>query len=287
MNDKPRKPMYQKEKMSRLAKWFFGIPLIYTLWRFFSVAMPSYAESPRMEILLNIISYALFIAIALLVVQRFLNFPAKRMLGEDGKLDWRGFAVGFSAMLGVQLAMNFIAMAVNPQDFKYTLDAQGWILDWTLALVLVVAAAFLEELLTRAYIAHFVNDDMETRPLNRLYYCLASAVVFTIAHFSNPEVAGPGAFYAMAFYFMMGFVLMLVTLRTRSMGAALGIHIANNLVNAWFFTYDNAAVKTNALYTQANNEGPMLLVQAAISLAICTLAVLYHRPMPQSKESSK
>lgn len=287
MNDKPRKPIYQKEKMSRLAKWFFGIPLIYTLWRFFSVAMPSYAESPRMEILLNIISYALFITLALLVVQRFLNFPAKRMLGEDGKLDWRGFAVGFSAMLGVQLAMNFIAMAVNPQDFKYTLDAQGWILDWTLALVLVVAAAFLEELLTRAYIAHFVNDDMETRPLNMLYYCLASAVVFAIAHFSNPEVAGPGAFYAMAFYFMMGFVLMLVTLRTRSMGAALGIHIANNLVNAWFFTYDNAAVKTNALYTQANNEGPMLLVQAAISLAVCTLAVLYHRPMPQSKESSK
>lgn len=287
MNDKPRKPMYQKEKMSRLAKWFFGIPLIYTLWRFFSVAMPSYAESPRMEILLNIISYALFIAIALLVVQRFLNFPAKRMLGEDGKLDWKGFAVGFSAMLGVQLAMNFVAMAVNPQDFKYTLDAQGWILDWTLALVLVVAAAFLEELLTRAYIAHFVNDDMETRPLNMLYYCLASALLFTIAHFSNPEVAGPGAFYAMAFYFMMGFVLMLVTLRTRSMGAALGIHIANNLVNAWFFTYDNAAVKTNALYTQANNEGPMLLVQAAISLAVCTLAVLYHRPMSQSKESSK
>lgn len=287
MNDKPRKPMYQKEKMSRLAKWFFGIPLIYTLWRFFSVAMPSYAESPRMEILLNIISYALFIAIALLVVQRFLNFPAKRMLGEDGKLDWRGFAVGFSAMLGVQLAMNFISMAANPQIFKYTLDAQGWILDWTLALVLVVAAAFLEELLTRAYIAHFVNDDMETRPLNMLYYCLASAVVFAIAHFSNPEVAGPGAFYAMAFYFMMGFVLMFVTLRTRSMGAALGIHIANNLVNAWFFTYDNAAVKTNALYTQANNEGPMLLVQAAISLAVCTLAVLYHRPMSQSKESSK
>lgn len=287
MNDKPRKPMYQKEKMSRLAKWFFGIPFIYTLWKFFSVAMPSYAESPRMEILLNIISYALFIAIALLVVQRFLNFPAKRMLGEDGKLDWRGFAVGFSAMLVVQLAMNFIAMAVNPQDFKYTLDAQGWILDWTLALVLVVAAAFLEELLTRAYIAHFVNDDMETRPLNMLYYCLASALLFAIAHFSNPEVAGSGAFYAMAFYFMMGFVLMLVTLRTRSMGAALGIHIANNLVNAWFFTYDNAAVKTNALYTQANNEGPMLLVQAAISLAVCTLAVLYHRPMSQPKESSK
>lgn len=287
MNDKPRKPMYQNERMSRLAKWFFGIPLIYTIWRFFSIVMPHYAENPRIEIVLNIISYALFITIAVLVVQRFLNFPAKRMLGEDGKLDWRGFAVGFSVMLGVQLAMNFIAMAVNPQDFKYTLDAQGWILDWTLALVLVVAAAFLEELLTRAYIAHFVNDDMETRPLNMLYYCLASAVVFTIAHFSNPEVAEPGAFYAMAFYFMMGFVLMLVTLRTRSMGAALGIHIANNLVNAWFFTYDNAAVKTNALYTQANNEGPMLLVQAAVSLAVCTLAVLYHRPMSQPKESSK
>ena len=272
--DRPRKPMYQKEKLSRLAKWFFGIPLIYTIWVFLSLVMPSYAQNARMELVLNIMSYILFVAIALIVVDRFLGFPLKRMLGDDGRLDWKGFAVGFATMLAVQLAINFISMALHPQEFSYTLNTQGWVLDWLLSLILVAIAAFLEEFLTRAYIAHFLSDDMETRPLNMLYYCLASAVLFAIAHFSNPEVAGPGAFYAMAFYFMMGFVLMLLTLRTKSMGAALGIHIANNLVNAWFFTYDDAAVKTNALYTQTNNEGPMLLVQAAICLALCTLAVL-------------
>ena len=151
--------------------------------------------------------------------------------------------------------------------------SSGWALDWILALDLVIVAALLEELLTRAYIAYFVNDTMETRPRWVLVYCLVSGVLFAIAHFSNPEVAGSGAFYAMGFYFMMGFVLMLVTLKTRNLGAALGIHIANNLVNAWFFSYSNAVVKTNAIFTQTDNSGPLLLVEAALCLLLCVLTL--------------
>ncbi len=277
ISKKERKPMYPKEKLGRLSKWFFGLPLIYTLWIVFSLAMPRISDGLRAELFLNIISYMFFIVIALVVIKRFIGFPISKMLGENGKLDKKGLAIGFAVMLALELIINFVSMIVYPQNFTYTLETYNsmlWLLDWFLALILVILAAFLEELLCRAYIAYFLSDNMETRPLQMLYYCIVSAILFALAHFSNPEVAGPKAFYAMAFYFMMGFTLMLITLKRKSIGAALGIHIANNIINAWFFTYEDAALKTNALFTQGYTKGPMLLVEAAICLVVCTLVLL-------------
>ncbi len=271
-NGKVRKPIYAKEEMSRLVKWFFGLPLIYVAWIVVSLIMPTFSTGYRMELLLNIMSYCAFILIALAVIKYFLNFPITKLFGENEHMDFKGLFIGFATMFVTTLGCSFINMWLQPSNFTFTLSS-GWGLDWILALALVILAALLEELLTRAYLAYFVKDSMESRPRWILVYSLASAVLFTIAHFSNPEVAGKGAFYAMGFYFMMGFVLMLVTLKTHNLGAALGIHIGNNLVNAWFFTYTDAAVKTNALFTQTDNSGPMLLVQAAICLLICTLAL--------------
>ncbi len=270
---KIKKPIYAREEMSRLVKWFFGLPLIYVAWILVSFIMPTFSTGYRMELLLNIMSYCAFILITLAVIRYFLNFPIAKLFGESGHLDFKGLFIGFGAMFVSTLAVSFINMWIKPAQFTFTLSGGDWIIDWILALGLVIVAALLEELLMRAYIAYFVKDTMESRPRWVLVYCLASALLFAIAHFSNPEVAGSGAFYAMGFYFMMGFVLMLVTLKTRSIGAALGIHIANNLVNAWFFTYTDAAVKTNALFTQTDNSGPILLVQAAICLLICVFAL--------------
>lgn len=269
---KIKKPIYAREEMSRLVKWFFGLPLIYVAWVVVSFVMPSFSTGYRMELLLNIMSYCAFILIALAVIKYFLKFPLAKLFSENGRMDFKGLLIGFGVMFVTTLATSFINMWLSPSQFTYTLSS-GWVLDWILALGLVIVAAILEELLTRAYIAYFVQDSMETRPRWVLVYCLASGLLFAIAHFSNPEVAGSGAFYAMGFYFMMGFTLMLVTLKTHSIGAAIGIHIANNLVNAWFFSYSDAVVKTNAIFTQTSSAGPLLLVEAAICLLLCVLAL--------------
>ena len=269
---KIKKPIYAREEMSRLVKWFFGLPLIYVAWVVISFVMPSFSTGYRMELLLNIMSYCAFILIALAVIKYFLKFPLAKLFSENDRMDLKGLLIGFGVMFVTTLATSFINMWLSPSQFTYTLSS-GWVLDWILALGLVIVAAILEELLTRAYIAYFVQDSMETRPRWVLVYCLASGVLFAIAHFSNPEVAGSGAFYAMGFYFMMGFTLMLVTLKTHSIGAAIGIHIANNLVNAWFFSYSDAVVKTNAIFTQTDNSGPLLLVEAALCLLLCVLTL--------------
>ena len=141
----------------------------------------------------------------------------------------------------------------------------------------------MEEIICRSYVAYFVTDDLETRPKQKLYYCLASAVVFTIFHFQNPEVHGSQAVYAMVFYFIMGFSLMAVTLRTRGIEAAIGIHLANNLVNAWLFTYKDAALITNAVYTHSNNIGPLMLVQTVFCVVLSCIAVILSSEKPAAK----
>ncbi len=268
-----RKPMYAKEDMGRLVKWFFGFPLIFIIYLVLSLLMPRASSGMRMSLVLNILSYLIFLAATALVVSRFLKFPLKKMLNQSQEFRTRNLVLGFVPMFALGAGTTFIWMAIRPESFTYTLSG-FWPVDFLLSLVLVVVAALLEELLCRSYVAYFVNDEMAKTPKSRLIYCLASAAVFTIFHFQNPEISGSQAIYAMVFYFVMGFALMAVTLRTGGIEAALGIHIANNLVNAWLFTYDDAVLATNAVFTQHNSIGPTMVILSVFCVAVSVIVVV-------------
>ena len=281
-----RKPMYGKEEMGRLLKWFFGLPLIFVIYIVLSMIMPARADGRRMVLILNIISYIVFIMVTVVVVKRFLKFPFVKLIASERQFSGKYLTIGFWSMFVLCLGTSFLWKALEPEKFTYSLQ-QGWPVDFILSFLLLILAAFLEELLCRAYIAYFVKDDLEKRPKQSLIYCLSSAIVFTILHFQNPEVHGSGAIYAMVFYFIMGFALMAVYLRTEGIEAALGIHIANNLVSAWFFTYGDAALRTNAIFTQTSEIGPLTLLQAVFCTVISTVIVLACSRQPSSNSPDK
>ena len=272
-----RKPMYAKEDMGRLVRWFFGYPLIFIIYLVLSLLLPRSTTGMRMTLGLNIISYAIFLMSAALVISRFLKFPLRKLVNQNQTFCYRNLMTGFVSTFILGAGTTFIHMAIRPQDFTYSLG-RLWPVDFLLAFVLVVLAALLEEVLCRSYIAYFVNDAMAEKPRQKIIYCLVSALVFTIFHFQNPEIVGKQAIYAMMFYFVMGFALMAVTLKTKGIEAALGIHIANNLVSAWLFTYDNAALATNAVFTQHNNIGPMMVIQSVFCIAISVFLVIRFSP---------
>ena len=259
--------------MSRLVKWVFGLPLIVILFLALSLAMPAQASDYRMVLALNIISYTVFLAVALIVVKYFLKFPLIRLFWSGRTFSPRNLFLGFGTMFVLGLGTTFIWKAISPKSFSFSLQA-GWPLDFLLSLVVVVLAGVLEELLCRAYIAYFVKDEIETDPKRRILYCMASGLVFMAFHFQNPETASKGFVYAYVFYFIMGFSLMAVYMATGGIEAPLGIHIANNLVNAWFFTYPDAALRTNAVFTHDAGPGPALLLQAVVCITLSALAVL-------------
>ena len=268
--------IYPREEMSRLVKWVFGAPLIIVLFLALSLIMPTAASGYRMVLVLNIMSYAIFLMVALIVIRYFLKFPLGKLFCFGRRFSVRNLLLGLGVMLAAGLGSTFLWMALSPQNFAYSLQA-GWPLDFALAVAVVILAAVLEEILCRAYVAYFVKDELETRPKQRALYCLASGLAFMVFHFQNPETAGKGFVYAYVFYFIMGFSLMAVYLATGGIEAALGIHIANNLVNALFFTYPDAALKTNALFTHNDGIGPLMLLQAVICITISSLVCIRFR----------
>lgn len=282
-----KKPMYAREEMGRLVKWFFGLPLMFVIHLVLSLFMPRSTDSPRMVFVFNIISYIVFIAVAAVVVSRFLKFPFSKMLSCGRPFSVKNLCIGFSVMLVLCLGTSFLWKALQPDTFRFSLQS-GWPVDFALSLALVILAAFLEEILCRAYVAFFVKDELEKRPKQTLFYCLASAALFAILHFQNPEVHGSSAVYAMLFYFIMGFALMAIYLKTEGLEASLGIHIANNLASAWFFTYGNSVLKTNAIFTQSGEIGPLSLVQAVFCTAVASVIVLMClRKAPSTNSAEK
>lgn len=281
-----KKPMYAREEMGRLVKWFFGLPLMFIIHLILSLFLPMKADSQRMVLALNIISYMVFIAVCVVIVSRFLKFPFRKMLAFDRPFSSKKLALGFAPMFAVCLGTSFLWKALQPESFEFSLQP-GWPVDFALSFALVILAAFLEEILCRAYVAYFVGDELEKRPKQTLFYCLGSAVLFAILHFQNPEANGPGAVYAMVFYFIMGFALMAIYLRTEGLEASLGIHIANNLVSAWFFTYDSSVIKTNAIFMQKGEIGPLSLIQAVSCITVTTVIVLVCSRKASSVKSSE
>ena len=84
---KIRRPMYAKEGMGRLVKWFFGLPLIFIMYIILSMVMPHGEMGQRLKIVLNIISYLVFIMVTVVVVSRFLKFPFMKMVSAH--LGWQ------------------------------------------------------------------------------------------------------------------------------------------------------------------------------------------------------
>ena len=247
--------------MSNFVKWCFALPLTYILYFVLSLILP------QGGLIAASLRYVVIIAVFLAVCRKFLGFDIRLFFTQSGgKFSFRRFFCSFFLMAIMLSVFSFIRMLINPQTFVYTFESSRFY-EWVLSLVLIVLAALAEELMFRAYVAHFAGLD----EVVRWKAVLASGLLFAIAHFQNPEVDAM-AFQSMAFYFVFGAVLMLFYLRDKSIEFPLGLHIGNNLVAAWFFTYPSAALKTNALFT-----APQSAVEGFVACAIL-LAITLIRP---------
>ncbi len=264
-----RKP----DKMNRMTKWFFGIPLAFSIYLLISLFVPSFGSSNN-AFLLRYAFLELILALSVMfVVKNILGFNVSKLICGENKFSVSLF-LKFSAITFVLFSCSSLVLFFfTPQDFEFSFIKEGFALNWLCALILIVIAAFTEELIFRCYIAFYVHDNLEKRPGKIIIYSLISAVLFTIFHFENPEVSGFFAVWSMLFYFILGFSLMAFSLSYGSFEIAFGVHIANNLVSSLLFTYDNSVIKTDALFTHHDNIGPVMIIQTIICLLVLALFV--------------
>ena len=95
-----------------------------------------------------------------------------------------------------------------------------------------------EEFIFRAYLPQGI-----TRFTPRFWLpWIIPAVVFGLLHSLNPEVDTYGFILTIPFYIGFGLLLGWITLRSRSLELALGLHLANNLYASLIVTFPGSAL---------------------------------------------
>lgn len=148
--------------------------------------------------------------------------PARTLFGPSGRIDWRHFRWG----LAISVLVGLIAWAplVLSSGGAITVfpEPRTWAVLLALALPLVFVQAAAEELLFRGYLM----QQLAARSLNVLGWSVLPALLFGFAH---PSEAG---WLGLSYYhFVFGLIMAAVTSRTANLGAAIGLHFGNNVVN--------------------------------------------------------
>ncbi|MCF0237712.1 MAG: CPBP family intramembrane metalloprotease [Sphaerochaetaceae bacterium] len=267
--------IYQREIMGRSIKWILALPLAITCWIFWSVLfIPSPKEGFTTIVICQTLDRAVLLTMVLLWTKFFLKFSPKKLLTSEKEVFRKSyFVVAFTAMV-VPFVLSYILWAIiEPQCFTYSLNFSTALRDFFLVLVLMAVAVLTEETIFRSYIAYVFKNEMEENKLKQLYYCIISAILFSLGHFQNPEVSS-GALWSMAYYFVCALALMYVTLKTKGLECALGIHFANNIVNSIFVGYDNSVISTNTFFHHSAPISIFTFLQGSFSILIALVIVL-------------
>lgn len=247
--------VYSKEKMSVLVKWVFTLPMTYVIYFVFSLIIPQVGMASL------VMRYGLMICVFLFLSTRFLSFDWRRFLRcnfPQSRFSWKKLLAATGAMFCLLSALTLVRMIGRPWNFYKSFDPSR-IKDMFAPVILVLVAAFSEELMFRGYVAFFGGRE----PGQSIPCCLVSGLLFALAHFENPEVSSMGL-VSMLFYFVFGAILMYIYLKDGGIELALGIHIGNNLVPALLFTYPGAVVTTNAIYTVKQSAAEQFIACAAV-----------------------
>lgn len=246
------------------AKMFFSLPLAYVFYLVIMLVVPDTGNFW----INGIIRYVILIFSLAFSCSSILKVGPARLVNFEGKFSFLNFLRGFSAMLFIGVATYAIWMLIQPSDFEFSLNSEGLLHSWLISFVYIAFAVLFEELYFRSYIAYFNKKLPVFSKTKTVAFCIISGLVFVVVHAGNPELDA-SFIYASIFYFMMGACLMFVSIRSRGIEKALGIHFANNLISAWFVGYEGSVITTSTLFIHHGALGPGLLIQAVVCLLFC------------------
>ena len=258
---------FQKEEMSRTVKWGFGLPFAYTVYILLSMLIPVFGTSSVAVLSKNILMESALLFSFFLIIRRFLKVDKIRIFTDKDSFSFQKLFTGFLTMFVSGLVLMFLQMVFNPEAFEFSLRGNP-LVEWIFTLIFIVIAAMTEEVIFRFYIGHFLSDKFPSSAKSKIICCLISGVFFALAHLGNPEVKS-AMFISMGFYLLFGIALMACTLITGGIEFSLGMHIANNLIVGWFFSYKNSVIKTNTLFSQTCEIDYHTIIQIAVCSVIC------------------
>lgn len=176
---------------------------------------------PKAVIMLLTTFGAMFIGV-LMAVRLMHKRGLKSLLGPNISEVLRNFMIAFAIVVGLILASMPIFMLIDPPIKNMQLSV--WLSWMLLGVPLLLLQVTSEELVFRGYMQQQLAAQFNSR---WVWYVLPS-VLFGMLHY-DPETLGSNAWLIVAYTTLFGLITADVTTRTGNLGAAIGLHFANNL----------------------------------------------------------
>ena len=205
----------------------------------------------------------------LLAVRIIHKRPFLTVITPDRSINWKKIGKSFGLFFGLVAVATVVDYLLNPSTYQFRLNPERFLIFAPLAVVLVPIQTSAEELLFRGYLL----QSMALLTRNRAALVLISGVLFMIPHLANPEMTA--GFWSMAsYYFLVGSVLTVITLRSNSLEMAMGIHAAINLFAALVVNYANSALETESIFYCTQIE-PIFTVVSFVVMALVFYLVMF------------
>lgn len=164
---------------------------------------------------------------------------------------------------------DIVLAVLQPENYSFTFDPNSFFLYMLIAVVLLFIQISAEEILFRHY---FLFGFL--RLFRKPWIAIVSqAILFGFLHGANPEVTAYGFLTTMPYYIGMGLILGWLTLRSKGLEIALGVHFANNLYATSMVTFKESAIPSPALFTINQYQPELGLLIFGIMITIFSLII--------------
>lgn len=190
------------------------------------------------------------------------------LLGPNARDVWRGMRAGVLAVLASVVALTFIAiMDGSIHDLTFQPPRPDWAWLALIAVILIALQASAEELVFRGYL----QQQLAARCRSFWVWAVAPSLLFGFLHYA-PEGDAPADIADAAAYFVastqFGLLAAYLTWRTGNLGAAIGLHVANNVLAILVVDSVGDELGVLALYNAPLPAPTDLVIGEAIFVAV-------------------
>lgn len=207
-------------------------------------------------------------ALGVVAAARFLHRRGPKTLFGRAPVVLRHFFIGASITLGLSTLVYIPALLVGFDGIP-NLDPSLWLILLPLTLLGVLIQTGAEELAFRGYL----QQQMAARFRSPIAWMLIPSVLFGAVHY-NPAL-GPNVWFPVAVATLFGLVAADLTARTGSIGAAWGVHFANNLNGIAIVSTQGTVNGLSLFLTPYRADDPDLLGWSVLP-SICLLAAAWY-----------
>ncbi|KAB7614613.1 CPBP family intramembrane metalloprotease [Amylibacter sp. SFDW26] len=191
----------------------------------------------------------------------------KSLLGPSIRSVSKNAFYGFAMICMLSGISIFIYSFIDPPTRQ--MDVSVWLSWMVFAIPLLIIQISSEELIFRGYFQQQLAARFDSR---WIWYFLPS-LLFGLLHYS-PQMMGSNAWLVVANTTLFGLIAADLTVRTGNLGAALGMHFANNLFAMMIVTLDGA-LPGLGLYLTSVHVSDVEQIRGLLIFDFCLVVGLY------------